>query len=212
MARAFHETANADFLVKLSLTIPALLIAIFAPLIGFILDRFGRKTILIFSLILFGISGTSGFFLNSLNSILLSRAILGISVAGILVGFTTLIADYFSGAKLHQFMGYQGAFIGLGGVVFLLISGYLADVGWRYPFLIHLFAFLILLGVIFTIEEPKKKSQTEIEDSLGKSNFPIKTVGFIYSIAFISMLIFFVFPVQLPFYLTEKVGVNITLV
>jgi MFS family permease len=131
MALAFQDVHNADFLVKLALTMPALLTAIFAPLIGFILDRWGRKPILILSLILYGIAGSSGFVLNTLTGILISRAILGISVAGILVGFTTLIADYFTGAKLHQFMGYQGASIGLGGVVFLLISGYLADIGWR---------------------------------------------------------------------------------
>jgi MFS family permease len=212
MASAFQDTPNAEFLVKLAFTMPALLTAIFAPLIGFMLDRWGRKPILIFSLILFGIAGSTGFVLNSLTGILISRAILGISVAGILIGFTTLIADYFTGVKLNQFMGYQGASIGMGGVVFLLISGYLADIGWRNPFLIHLFAFVILLGLLFTVDEPKMQARSESEDFHEGGNFPFKTIGFIYSIAFISMLIYFVFPVQLPFYLTEKVGVNKTLV
>lgn len=35
-------------------------------------------------------------------------------------------------------MGYQASFIGFGGVIFLLAGGYLADIGWQYPFLICL--------------------------------------------------------------------------
>jgi predicted MFS family arabinose efflux permease len=66
--------------------------------------------------------------------------------------------------------------------------------------------------VLLSVDEPTIQAHSEIDDSHEERNFPIKTIGFIYSIAFISMLIFFVFPVQLPFYLTEKVGVNKTLV
>jgi MFS family permease len=213
MAFAFQDVPNADFLVKLTLTMPALFIGFFAPLLGLTLDRWGRKPVLIISLLLYALMGASGFVLDSLIAILVSRAILGISVAGILIGFTTLIADLFSGAKLHQYMGYQGASIGLGGVIFLSISGYLAGIGWRYPFLIHLFAFVILLGVLFSIDEPKTRTHSEVHETHEKSaNFPIKTVGLIYATAFLSMLIFFVFPVQLPFYLAGEVGVNPTMV
>jgi hypothetical protein len=35
-------------------------------------------------------------------------------------------------------MGYQGAAVAFGGVVIQLLSGYLADIGWRLPFLLYL--------------------------------------------------------------------------
>ncbi len=208
MAEAFNDVPNADFLVRLTLTIPALFVAIGALFVGILLDRWGRKPVLIASLILYGLAGTAGFFLDSLMAILVSRALLGLAVAGIMSGFTTLIFDYFSGSKLNQFMGYQGAFIGLGGMIFLLLAGFLADIGWQYPFLVHLFAFLVLIGVILFIDEPERQTYPQQDTPAKKLTFPWKAVGPIYITAFVGMVIFFIFPVHLPFYLTAESGVS----
>jgi len=155
MSLAFQDVPNADFLVRLVLTIPGLSIAISAPFFGLLLDRWGRKPVLILSILLYGLTGPSGFVLDTLPAILIGRALLGFAVAGVMIGFTTLIADYFSGDKRSQFMGYQAGVMGFGGVAFLLLGGVLADIGWRFPFLIYLFPFLILPGVLFAIDEPK---------------------------------------------------------
>ena len=45
MKLVFQDVANADFLVKLVLTMPALLIAIGAPFAGILLDRRGRRPV-----------------------------------------------------------------------------------------------------------------------------------------------------------------------
>ena len=60
MALAFQDVPNAEFLVMLTLTMPALFIALGSPFAGILLDKLGRKPVLIVSLILYGISGTSG--------------------------------------------------------------------------------------------------------------------------------------------------------
>ena len=209
MVSIFHHIPNADFLVRLTLTMPALFIALGAPFAGILLDRLGRKPVLITALLLYGLAGTAGFFLSSLTAILVSRALLGLAVAGIMSGFTTLILDYFSGSKLNQFLGYQGAFIGLGGMVFLLLAGFLADIGWRYPFLVHLFALLVLPGVLLFITEPQTQEEaSQAGSTVKKRAFPLKAVAPIYVTSFIGMIIFFIFPVQLPFYLTAASGVN----
>ncbi|WP_406657247.1 MFS transporter [Methanolobus sp. ZRKC2] len=202
MSAEFQDLPNAEFLSRLALTIPALIVSLSAPFAGLLLDHWGRKPVLILSLTLYGLAGTSGFVLDSLTGILVSRALLGLAVAGIMSGFITLITDYFTGDRLNQFMGYQGASIALGGMVFLLVAGYLADIGWRFPFLVHLFAFVILLGVLFTIDEPVIKKQSRQQDMAHrKTPFPLKTISLIYATTFIGMLILFIFPVQLPFYL-----------
>jgi MFS family permease len=57
----FKAVPNAEYLVRLALTLPALFIAIGAPIVGIAIDKFGRKPILLFSLALYGIAGSSGY-------------------------------------------------------------------------------------------------------------------------------------------------------
>jgi MFS family permease len=209
MSLAFQDIPNADFLVRLLLTLPALFTAISAPFSGLLLDRWGRKPVLIVAVILYGLAGTSGYVLGSLYGILAGRALLGLAVAGTMSGFTTLIADYYSGRQLNRFVGYQAGFMGFSGVAFLLIGGILADIGWRYPFLLYLYAFGILLGVLFAIDEPSiQKEMGEGKSQDEPANFPIRSVGLIYALAFAGMVIFFIVPLLLPFYLTDLGGVS----
>jgi len=65
MSVVFQDEQDVEFLVKLVLTLPTLFIAIFAPLAGIIIDKCGRKKLFVFSIILYGVTGTSGFFLAS---------------------------------------------------------------------------------------------------------------------------------------------------
>ena len=72
------------FLVKfILLSIPALFIILGAPLVGWLSDNVGRKKLLNSSLLIFGLSGASGYFADSFLFMFVGRAILGLSIAGI---------------------------------------------------------------------------------------------------------------------------------
>lgn len=172
MTLFFQDVPNAEFLVVLTLSLPALFIAIGAPLTGILLDKLGRKPVIVLSLILFGCSGPSGFVLDSLIGILMGRALLGLSVAGITSGFTALITDYFTGPRRNSFLGYQGAAMGLGGMIFLVIGGVLAEIGWRFSFLVYLAAFLVIPGVLLTVKEPMRRASSSGKDTDVKPSFP----------------------------------------
>jgi MFS family permease len=60
MAAAFSNIKNSAFLVKLVLTIPALMIALFSPVTGRLIDRYGRLKILGFALVLCAVAGSAG--------------------------------------------------------------------------------------------------------------------------------------------------------
>ena len=204
MALDFSDVKNADFLVKLVLTLPALMIAIFSPITGRLIDRHGRLRILWFSLVLYAISGAAGYFLDNLYHILISRAILGISVGMSMTIVITLIADYFEGIERQKFVGLQIAFMSLGGILFIGLGGILADFGWRYPFLIYLFSLLVLPLSIMFLHEPtvtEKRNQAS----------PIVKAPLIIWMLFINTMlmwiIFFLIPVQIPFHL-KAIGVE----
>ena len=73
MADAYGEVASVELVTKLVLTMPALAIALCAPLAGAIIDRFDRLTLLRGSLVLYGLAGAAGYVLLDLNAILASR-------------------------------------------------------------------------------------------------------------------------------------------
>jgi MFS family permease len=204
MAKVFANVKNAEFLVKLVLTIPALMIALFAPITGRLIDRYGRLKILRLSLLLYALSGSSGFFLNDLYYILVSRALLGISVGMSMPIVITLIADYFEGIERQKFVGLQIAFMSLGGIVFIGLGGILADFSWRYPFLIYLTSLLVFPLSILFLREPKIVQQKLQVKAV------IKAPPVIWMLFFNTMfmwIIFFLIPVQIPFHL-KAIGVE----
>jgi MFS family permease len=215
----FASVANAQLWVRLVLTIPALFIVIGSPIAGIIVDRLGRKPLLVVSAVLYGLAGCSGFFLNSLFAILAGRALLGLAVAGVMVSATTLIADYYIGQARANFMGLQAGFMGLGGVIFLSAGGALAEANWRYPFLIYLFSWILLPLILVSIYEPnrtipemlsgEKPKNTSLKNTSSKnisskntsSATPKNLLILVYGITTLVQTVFYLIPVQLPFYL-----------
>ena len=197
-----------DVLIKLIITMPALIIGVFGMLIGRLADQIGRKNLLVISLIIYGIGGFSGYFISDIYILLSSRAVLGLGVAGILSLATTLIGDYFSGQERHQFMGTQAAFMAVGGVVFLLMGGFLADLNWRYPFALYLSAFVLLPLVIAVLYEPDRASG--YADQRESNGIDYRSIGLIYGLGFLGMLFFYIIPTQLPFLLQERLPVSNT--
>jgi MFS family permease len=208
------ESAIADVdlrttLVKLVITLPALFIVIGSPIAGFVVDRFGRKPLLLITSILYGLAGSSGLFLESLPTILVGRAVLGLAVAGVMVSATTLIADYYSGSARAAFMGLQSGFMGLGGVLFLTLGGALAQQNWHYPFAIYLFAWLIVPFIVLFILEPNRAVSSHPHTSAGtevaNQSMPVGVMVIVYGLTTLSQIAFYLVPVQLPFFLEQLV-------
>jgi MFS family permease len=204
MLQHFESVPNSAYWVRLVLTLPALFIAISAPVLGVLVDRIGRKPLLFLSLIIYGLAGSSGLWLNSLDMIIIGRALLGVSVAGISISTTTLIADYYSGAARGKFLGLQAAFSSLGGVVFVSLGGWLADIGWRNPFMIYFVALLVLPAIWSFLSEPPQdstQSSANTDNSEKSTRLPYLIVGLTFAAAMLSQIAFYTIPVQIPFYL-----------
>lgn len=225
MQEHFSTLNNADFWVKMVAAIPSLFILLGAPIIGIVVDRIGRKLILVVSVILFGLFGTSGFFISSIFGILATRAGVGLATAGITTAVTTLIGDYYTGQKRVQVLGLQAAFIGIGAIIAVLSGGILADMSWRSPFLVHLLAFLLLPFILFVIQEPQGIRGQQLQsvsdsetwsDSLEQSQSSIaietessqKVLLFIYGTALLGEVVLYLIPLQTPFYLRAMVGAS----
>ena len=194
----FTNIENIEFYSRLMLTIPSFVIALLAPILGHIIFRYGKKKAVVIALIVFSISGSAGLYLQTLEMLLFSRAIFGIAVATLMIVSTSLIGDYFKAEHRHKFMGYQSAFMALGGVVFVMGGGVLSDINWRYSFGIYLIGFILLPFVLTQIKEVIVNDDSNEEIEVDSNMY------FIYFLAFFYMLIFFILPTQIPFLLIEK--------
>ncbi|SFB87521.1 MFS transporter [Pseudoalteromonas denitrificans] len=205
MEAAFAQTAQAEFWVKMSLTIPGLVIAICAPFMGVLLDKINNKSVLVGALIFYALTGFSGYlFQDSLVVILMSRIGLGVAVAGIMVSCTILAGEYFKGPKLGQYMGLQAAFGGFGGVAFLSMSGMLAQQNWTYVFFIYLFSLVILPGVMAFLYDPKKQSQAgKTQKNEQALIFDKNKLFSCYGLAVLEILVLYSIVLHLPFMLTS---------
>lgn len=198
----YSHINNIEFYSRLMLTLPSLIIALLAPILGHMIFKFGKKRSATIALIFFAISGSAGIFLQSIEALLISRAFFGICIAVLMIVSTSLVGDYFKEEARHKFMGYQSAFMAIGGMLFVIGGGILSDINWRYSFGIYLIGFLLLPLFITQIKEFKIDTQTQEEIPINSKMF------FIYFLGFFYMLIFFILPTQIPFLLIESFGAS----
>lgn len=195
ISKNFSEISNIEFLTKLILSLPPLFIAIFSPIAGYLFERFGRKPVLVASSFLYGIAGTTGYYLNDIYLILIGRALLGVAISALMTGFIVVIGDLFTGDKRNKLIGLQGAIMSFGGVVYLLIGGVLADVSWNVPFLAY--AVSIIVGLLLLIYLDETSSPT-VEKITLRTSFNLKLVLILLSAVFV-MICYLMVPTQLPF-------------
>ncbi|RUR56367.1 MFS transporter [Vreelandella populi] len=199
-----HFSEHPQVLIQLILTLPALMITLFSPLMGYLSDRFGRKLLLLLMLSIYGLAGGAGFLIDSVELLLASRALMGIAVAGILSISTTLVGDYFEGSERVRFLGLQSSCMALGGVVFINLGGLLSDWSWRGPFLLYLTGVLLLPYAWAMLREPRLPGATHTDSAQALARVDYWRTGLGYLIAMLSMMMFYMFPAQLPFLLSEQ--------
>ncbi|MBP2132217.1 MFS family permease [Methanomicrobium sp. W14] len=202
-----------DSIIALIIALPSLGVILTGGVIGYICDRIEKVKLLVISLAVFAVFGSSGLYLNSLEYILIGRVFLGISIAGIMTSTTTLITLFYSGKERIKVLGYQTAAMGLGAIVLQTSAGFLAAVGWRETFGIYLLAILFIPGVILTIKEPSKECpaiSSEPELSGKKDNiFSPAIAGLLFASIFVVQMMFYTLSTTYP-YLLGEIGINST--
>ena len=199
ISHTFSNIPNIEFMSKLMLTIPSMVIALFSPFAGHIVDRFGRLKPLYIGIFLFIAGGSSGFYLHDFYIILIGRAVLGLGVSLMMTSFTALIGDYFSEEERHKFMSKQGMVVALSGILFITSGGLLAQIHWSYPFAIYLIPLLYLPFLLKTLYEPERHKQSEALE------VEVKLLP-VYLTAFFVMVLFYMMPTQFPYLIVNVLG------
>ncbi len=125
------------------------------PFLGIMADRWGRKRILVPSLLLFGLAGPACFFAEGFTGLLILRFLQGTGAAALGSLNMTLIGDLFSGRDRIAAMGYNASILSVGTASYPVIGGALALLGWNYPFLMPVLALPLSALVLFNLDNPE---------------------------------------------------------
>jgi MFS transporter, DHA1 family, tetracycline resistance protein len=108
---------------------------IFSPILGGLSDKFGRRSVLLFSLLGLSLDYLLLSFAPSITWLFVGRAIAGIGGASFTTA-TAYIADISTNENRAQNFGMIGAAFGIGFIVGPVIGGLLGSLGSRIPFMV----------------------------------------------------------------------------
>ncbi len=186
-------------------TLPALGVVLFAPIAGRLIDRVGSYIALFSGLILYGAIGVSAIWLSGTIPIFADRILLGGATAIVMSSSTGLLAEFFVGEERLKMIALQGMSIEAGGIIFLSIGGVLGGLGWQWPFMIYLIAWVALLFLIIFV--PFRKS-SNLEEEQKSNTTNATSILSVLLAALLAMTMFFIAFITLPFYLAENFGLG----
>lgn len=119
---------------------------LFAPVLGNLSDKYGRRPVLLFSLLGFGLDYILLSIAPTIGWLFLGRIIAGITGSSFTTA-TAYIADISTNENRAQNFGMIGAAFGLGFIIGPVIGGVLGQYGARLPFIVA--AALALLNALY---------------------------------------------------------------
>lgn len=199
-------TPNAEAKVLFAMSVPALVLAICASFVGGLLDRFGRKKILVIGLTLYGILGVlPGIIEVRIETLIGLRVGLGACEAAIMTAASTLIGDYWFGEERRKWFVTQSIVLSVVAIFVIPLGGALGEISWNAPFWGY---GVFLIAVPFAIRWLHEPEKHEKEPPAGA--FPWGAVLGLYVFGFVLALLIVMVPIQLPFIFTER-GIDSTL-
>lgn len=109
-------------------------------------DRYGRKPVLIVSLVIFVAATAVSLISRTINFFIICRLFQGLGAGGAMVLSTSIPADVYMGRQLAKLMAIIGAINGVAPAFGPVIGGFMADwVGWK-----GIFVVLLVIGIGMT--------------------------------------------------------------
>lgn len=143
LSTIFPHATELD--IQMLTSLPSLLIIPFVLLAGKLAEKRDFIRLLRVGLWLFAAIGVLYLFSSKMWQLMAVSALLGIG-AGLIIPLSTgLISRYFTGEYRVKQFGYSSAITNMTLVVATAVTGYLAEVHWRLPFVVYLLPLISLV-------------------------------------------------------------------
>lgn len=143
MMKEFHTTPS---MTQMGISMAMAGMGIGSLLWGSASDRYGRKPVLIVSLIIFALATGFSLLSKTITFFIVCRLFQGLGAGGAMVLSTSIPADVYMGRQLAKLMAIIGAINGVAPAAGPILGGFMADwVGWR-----GIFMMLLAIGIGMT--------------------------------------------------------------
>lgn len=141
---------------------------IVSPIAGKLVDRIGRKVMIVAGLFVFGLSELLFGVGRTIEVLFISRMLGGVSAAFIMPAVTAYIADITTMAQRPKALGYMSAAISTGFIIGPGLGGFLAEIGTRVPFYAAgILGFIAAILSLTLLKEPTRaKDDAEAASSI----------------------------------------------
>ena len=130
---------------------------IVSPIAGKLVDRIGRKVMIVAGLFIFGLSELLFGLGRTVEILFISRMLGGVSAAFIMPAVTAYIADITTLQQRPKALGYMSAAISTGFIIGPGLGGFLAEYGTRIPFYAAgILGFIAALLSLSLLKEPTR--------------------------------------------------------
>ena len=157
IAEHFHVP---EIMSKLTVGIYFLGMGLSTFLMGYFIDQYGIKKVLIGGYLLFSLGSVLCFFAQSEGMLILFRLIQGVAMAGSLVGFRALMKDVFKeGHHLARASLIISSVVSFTPPLAPISGGIIQEyLGWRYNFALHLILAVLIVLIIIKYLHVKSSS------------------------------------------------------
>lgn len=161
LAKVFDVSSRE---IQLVMTVFFLPIGIATPFLGILADRVGIRKVLVPSLLLFAVAGGCSSFAQDFQTLLGWRFLQGLGVTSLNFIALTMISMMYRGKALTTAMSLNVSIIGISTAIYPVIGGVLASFSWRYPFLLAVSAFPLVMLILMVLKLPQKPSGSQNSD------------------------------------------------
>jgi len=207
LTRPFGISDAALSLVMTVFTAPAIVLA---PMFGVVADLFGRRLLLGWGLILYGLAGSAMALAPTFTWLLAFRTIQGIGYSAVIPLTIVLIGDLLEG---DSEIGGQGLKVFLDRVGYLVLpplGGLLATIAWYWPFTLYFLTVPLGIAALFWMPETKGSRNHATKAYLGDifrlTRHPRLVIAF--SAGFLRFFLDYGFLTYFPLFLVRTQGIS----
>ncbi|MGY3779323.1 MDR family MFS transporter [Isobaculum melis] len=155
--------------------------AMMTPIYGKLADRIGRKPIFMFGAILFIIGSSLCGLAQSMEQLIVFRAIQGVGAGAIMPIAFTIIADIYPFEKRAKILGLNGAAWGVAGIIGPLLGGFIVEkLSWHWIFFINVPVGIITTIMMYVFLVEKREVKKAPIDYLGSITLMIALLSLLY--------------------------------